>query len=438
MASPALLLSTLTTLTSGISTISSDQPFIDDFSYTDISFTSEDQWYNPGSGHLSNLTGPDDLGSVQTPCDPSWCGDEGLLWGWWTRWGESSVEEDPARQMQREFRCSSKAIASFSLSVFACITNAGSKTSFYAQRWIHSGESTHNLLEYKASQWALVSEESVLGCTNGIRKHSLSDTFAVNAGQIVSVTISQTLEGALWGSKSNAIAFNNFSFSCETIATAAPTPTLQPTLTPTMSTDEPSATPTMEPTLEPTLQPSTEPSGTPTMEPTTATPTQTPTTKTPTQTPTRTPITDEPTTNPTFAPTLRPSEGPTRNPTQRPTESVNMFVAAFGGGEAQCEGVGVGGVLRWIECHWKVFCVLCGALLLCLVWCCLGSVWYRRRQSMRKIRKDGRMAVSSMDVEMAENHKAGRAHAVHHATADKWKSQWEREQEAKWLRIARE
>lgn len=181
------LLSLLCHLITAITIIPDGSPFIDDFNYSDIAFSTLDEWYNPGSGLLSNLSGPDDLGSVVTPCNTTWCGSEGRVHGWWNRWGQSAVEEDPARTMQREFQCISKSTVTLSLSVYFCVVNAGHKSTFYAKRWIHGGSTNHNVLEYDASKWDIVSTQNVVNCSGPIRSKSIIDIFEVNADQTVSV-----------------------------------------------------------------------------------------------------------------------------------------------------------------------------------------------------------------------------------------------------------
>merc|ERR1712003_346362 len=209
----------------------------------------------------------------------------------------------------------------------------------------------------------------------------------------------------------NVVGFNNLQITCTTIVTDAPTPS------PTGATDTPTKAPSGNPTKGPTNFPTKSPVLVPTRNPITNSPTQTPITVSPTPMPTKVP---------TVAPSDYPTEKPSPNPVSTPVvpgipttvPSVNSLAQTLDGTGA-CDG-------DFMTCNLQFLIVIIVAAIVCVLYWILGSVWYKRRQNNRPL-PPHLMIDKNKETEMG---------TAQHATANKWKSDWELEQEAKRVQAA--
>merc|ERR1712228_1021081 len=233
-------------------------------------------------------------------------------------------------------------------------------------------------------------------------------TIGIQVPDLILLSINQLMEGysrQATPNTNNVVGFNNLQITCTKIETNPPT------LAPTDDTPNPTPLPTRAPTSVPTEMPTKSPTTyAPTVNPTTAIPTLSPS-KNPSVSPTRFPTFD-----PTENPTVKPSPGPVRSnlvpsiPTTVP--SVNNLAQTLGGNSV-CDG-------DFMTCNMQFIIVTIVLVIVCCLYWILGSVWYKRRQNNRPL--PPHLMINKGDTEMQGTGQ--------HATANKWKSAWELEQEA--------
>merc|ERR1711920_979401 len=126
--------------------------------------------------------------------------------------------------------------------------------------------------------------------------------------------------------------------------------------------------------------------------------------------------TQMPTVDPTVNPTEKPSPGPVQKVPSAPTTDVSSpnSLAATLNGSGTCEG-------DFMTCDFQFVIVVIALVVLCCLYWILGSVWYKRRQDNRPL--PPHLMINNKETEMQGTGQ--------HATANKWKSDWELEQEAK-------
>eukprot|EP01084_Bolivina_argentea_P287953 494157_1 len=345
------------------------------------------------------------------------------VWGWWNYWNQDG-SRDPDRSMVRSFTCGSVGTVEVSFNFWMCTSNSNTALTWkrISSQGLVTDAKTYGGGCFSANSGAWGQNPAGTQCTGiNIKRCQVSETF-ITEGPLDTIVL-QFMFAAYSNSPGQTYhtgAMNGLQVKC--IRRETESPTRQPTST----TNTPSIPPSKTPSKTPTESPTPAPTGNPTRNPTTHKPTASPTTPIPSKFPSKHPTPDptqsptiDPTNNPTPRPTARPNPRPTGKPTRKRGLS-HQFAEAFGVAENDCTG-------SWIVCNIVVFIILLLVVICCILYWILGGAWYIRRQNNRPLPPSLMNQEHDDSVEMG----TGIGGVQTHTTSDKWKSQWELEQEAK-------
>eukprot|EP01084_Bolivina_argentea_P248009 414863_1 len=266
----------------------SGNKWIDDFKYINANYQSGKSWFYPE--YIAERT--DDLGShISTLPD-------GVtpVWGWWKKWDQNYISEDPARSIARYFECASFGFAKIEVDLYLCVDtsqySAGSITIYY-KRSTQGGkiiDAEYNKIGDHQDWIADVGNNAPgTNCQTAIQRAHIIDTFNVSGvGDLILISINWEASSIPQDENVHTAGFNNFELECHAM-------TIFPTMSPTVN---------------------------PTFLPTKTIPTSIPTNNFPTTSPTKYPTfisTINPTFTPTSIPTFIPNNIPTFIPTRIPT-----------------------------------------------------------------------------------------------------------------------
>eukprot|EP01084_Bolivina_argentea_P213050 361984_1 len=390
------LLVSLFTYTSSLTTTITPG-WVDDFVYSRDDRSDGVNWYD-GSWDASDgdLDDSDTFDGVD-------------IHGWYAK---TSTENGD--KIERRFQCPYYSDVVISFSVYFCYKAGNTPFVYYFRNRIIETEGNAVTFEYNndnthgGTDWATKANGP---CGRSAKKATITDEFKLKSNDKFIISVNKELKGNT-GEQYSAFAV---SITCTQIVTDLPT------TSPTSTTATPSTPPTKYPTKFPSQDPSESPSKYPTESPVTARPSESPITNAPTKSPSKYPTvspSDTPSKKPTEGPTQKPTPGPTARPSMSPTserDAGRMFSDAFGGTtNPDCqEG------MSWVECNLVVFIILLCVVIGCCCYWLLGGVWAKKRQDNRPDPSQLVKADSGMEMEKQA-----------HATANKWKSAWEMEQEA--------
>eukprot|EP00485_Elphidium_margaritaceum_P016923 CAMPEP_0202726172 /NCGR_PEP_ID=MMETSP1385-20130828/184478_1 /ASSEMBLY_ACC=CAM_ASM_000861 /TAXON_ID=933848 /ORGANISM="Elphidium margaritaceum" /LENGTH=434 /DNA_ID=CAMNT_0049392385 /DNA_START=1948 /DNA_END=3249 /DNA_ORIENTATION=+ len=386
----------------------------DDYDYTATSDSTVNTWYDTTSGASYSLWREDTLTDSGTYSSTP-------VIGWYTA-------DDSIQGLGRSFQCDRHALLEVQVDLYFCDDSSGESYwrvtgtgfglgfSYSSSNDVYDNWTPSNYPEPSGDAdgfWISARTNLGTGPSNG--RTCSQGLYRIRYHERLEVAPSQGYIMAFkpWeAAGSRPLALGNMKASCTFRATPPPT---RP---PTDATSSPTTKPTIQPTKNPSPNPTSNPTLKPTKFPTVPRPSAAPTTLDPTRSPTSAP-TDMPTGDPTWRPTDEPSLSPTEPThapvTPAPTEQKSagdLFAAAFGG-ESDCTD-------GWIACNIEVFIILVFIVILCCIYPIIGCVWYKRRQNNRPLPEHLR----GNNVEMG-------GAAKQHATADRWKSAWELEEEKK-------
>eukprot|EP01084_Bolivina_argentea_P248010 414864_1 len=218
----------------------SGNKWIDDFKYINANYQSGKSWFYPE--YIAERT--DDLGShISTLPD-------GVtpVWGWWKKWDQNYISEDPARSIARYFECASFGFAKIEVDLYLCVDtsqySAGSITIYY-KRSTQGGkiiDAEYNKIGDHQDWIADVGNNAPgTNCQTAIQRAHIIDTFNVSGvGDLILISINW--EGS-WNvpqdENVHTAGFNNFELECHAMTIS---PTMSPTVNPTSPTESPTCT----------------------------------------------------------------------------------------------------------------------------------------------------------------------------------------------------